>query len=196
LLRSAPVGGWLVCTTRHVDLVAEGFDVAIRAGDIRGATLIARRLYQSEAVAVASPSYLAARGTPADLSELADHDALVGFERGETPRRTWPLRDGSVVTVRPRLASNDLAVLAQGALRGIGIALLPRQFISAALDAGALATVLPEQIGTPAGIWVVYPERRATLPKVRAFVDLAIDWSKTMSFTGLSETTYRARPAP
>jgi DNA-binding transcriptional LysR family regulator len=169
----------LSASTRHVDLIAEGYDVAIRAGQVRGASLIARRLYDSAMIAVASPAYLARRGMPDDPVALREHDCLVGFERGESPRRTWALLDGTHVPVRARFTSNDLSLLADAALRGIGIALLPREFVLRHLDAGTLVPVLPDQVGVHGGIWVVYPERRGVLPRVRAFIDHAVAWSRS-----------------
>lgn len=165
-----------MAVTRHVDLVAEGFDVGIRAGRLTGSSLISRRLAGARSVAVASPAYLALRGDPASVEELSNHDALVGFERGEIPLRTWPSRSGSLVPVNPRMASNDLTLLLSMTLQGHGIALLPEQFVESHLRRGELVPVLADQIGHEGGIWVVYPERRLMLPRVRAFIDHLVDW--------------------
>lgn len=174
-------------TTRHVDLVAEGVDVALRAGTLRGASLVSRRLYRLRMIAVASRSYAEQRGLPADPSELVDHACLVRFEHGERPRRQWPLRDGSTVAVHARYASNDLRMLLGAVRIGAGIALLPQPAIAHALDTGALVAVLPDTLGPmrEGGIWVVYPDRRLMPPRVRAFISFAVEWAQSHPFAAL-----------
>lgn len=169
----------VLAVTRHVDLVAEGFDVGVRAGELTGSSLISRRLATNRQVLVASPDYLARAGTPTRPDHLMAHDCLVGFERGEVPLRTWPLTDGSHVPVRVRFASNDLGLTTQAARRGQGLALLPQGLVDEDLEAGRLVEVLRGQVGLETGIWVVYPEKRLMLPRVRAFIDLLVDWVAT-----------------
>ena len=160
-------------TTRHVDLIAEGIDVALRFGPVSDASLIARRLWTGRAHAVASPSYLAAHGRPDSLEQLAEHECFVGFAGAWAPQRTWPLLDGGVVPVSGRVASNSVRLLADAARAGLGIAMLPDQVIGAALDDGSLEIVLEELVGADVPISLVYADREFLDPKVRAFVDLA-----------------------
>lgn len=161
----------LLATSRHVDLIAEGFDVAVRAGDVRDPRLVARRLAQTRLLAVAAPAYLARRGTPCSPSELADHSLLLGMAAGEERARRWPTVAGGTVAVQGRLSCNDLLVLRELARSGEGIALVPEGLIRDELAAGALVPVLPDLLGATASTWVVFVERALMPPKVRAFVD-------------------------
>ncbi len=164
-----------IATSRHVDLVGEGFDVALRAGTLRDPTLFARRLWRNWAIAVASPAYLERRGAPQRPEELIEHSCLIGFEEGERPQRSWPLRDGGRVPVRGRLASNELTVRFEAALGGHGIALVPELLARGHLEAGRLVEVLPQHVGIYEGLSLVYADREFLEPKVRAFVDHAVE---------------------
>lgn len=166
----------LLATSRHVDLVAEGIDVALRAGTIRDPNLVARRLWSSQAIAVASPGYLDRRGRPASPADLPAHDCLLGMDGAERGHRAWPLFDGGEVAVSGRMVSNDLGVLLQAALADHGIALLPAPFAVDGLTAGALEQVLPDVLGTATSMAVVYVERALMPAKVRAFVDHVVAW--------------------
>lgn len=169
----------VMTTTLHEDLVARNIDVALRAGRNLDPGLMARQLAVADVLAVASPRYLASAGHPADAGELAGRQCLVGFARGERPATHWPLRDGGQVRVGGRIISNDLALLTAAALRGLGIALLPRVVCQAALDAGALTPVLPGVVGATSVIALVYPDRRLLKPATRAFIEHAVAWSAT-----------------
>ena len=159
---------------RHVDMVAEGFDVALRAGTTLNPALIARRLGRQSVGAVASPTYLRQQ-RPSSPDKLVQCDCLVGFERGEVPARVWPLLDGSTVPVRVRFSANDPRLLLHAALAGQGIAMLADIFTRRPLAEGLLEPVLPEHLGTEGGVWIVFPEKRLMLPQVRAFIDFAAE---------------------
>ena len=158
-------------STRHVDLVAEQVDVALRAGQVTAPELIGRKVWSTEVLAVASPDYLAARGTPTSAASLADHDCILGFVGGTTPERAWPLRGGGTVPVHGRLTTNDLLLRVEAARSGQGIAMLPHLVVAEALDAGMLVPVLADEVGTHSALTLVYAERKHLDPKVRAFVD-------------------------
>ncbi|MFO0615625.1 MAG: LysR family transcriptional regulator [Polyangiaceae bacterium] len=112
-------------SSRVVDLKRDGYDVAIRAGSELEPGLVARVLSRDPIRAVASPSYLASRGTPRAVKELRDHRLLLGFARGELPQSHWPRVGGGQIHVQGVFASNDIGLLAEAAVRGMGIALLP-----------------------------------------------------------------------
>lgn len=158
---------------RIVDLVEEGFDLAIRVGQVGSEQLVARRLGVTRLLACAAPAYLKARGAPRTPSDLAAHAAIT-YAYAPNPR-LWRLTDrqGQVHEVRvngPLHAnSGDLAVAA--AIRGLGIVLEPDFLVGGALEAGLLVRVLPGFEGVPADIWAVYPSRRHLSVKVRLFVD-------------------------
>lgn len=161
----------VLSSSRFVDLVAERVDVAVRAGRIRDPSLVARKLWATDLVAVASPAYLAARGRPHTLDDLAHHDCILGYEAGARPEATWPTTDGGSVPVSGRLASNHLDLRHQAVLAGQGVAVLAQPFAADALATGALEVVLPGVIGARTSMALVFVERAFMLPKLRAFVD-------------------------
>ncbi|MEZ4410645.1 MAG: LysR family transcriptional regulator [Polyangiales bacterium] len=166
-------------SARHVDLIAEGYDLAIRAASELPPGLVARRLLRSRQVAVATPAYLAEKGAPKRVTELAKHACLVGFERGEHPVTHWPMLRGGKVRVEPTLASNALEVIHAAALAGRGIAMLPLMVVYDDLEAGRLAAVLPERLGSDVHIAAVYPDREFVSPALRAFIDAVVAWAKS-----------------
>ncbi len=156
-------------TDRLVNVVEEGFDVAIRAGKLQPSSLIARRLGDTGPVLCASPSYLAT-APPLDRSDqLTNHDCLVNDQVAWGAR--WDLGDGRPVRVRPRLSSNSWEVLREAALTGLGVALMPDVHVSQDIAAGRLIRLLPDRITAADGLWVMYTPHRYLSPKVRAFVD-------------------------
>jgi DNA-binding transcriptional LysR family regulator len=161
----------LIASTALLDLRARNIDVAWRAAWELDPDLVARKLFTAELAAVASPAYLSREGTPTSEDQLVNHVCLLGFERGERPATHWPLKDGGRVRVRGRLVANDLLLLRDAALRGLGIALLPAPFMAELVAAGELVQVLPTRVGAVSQIALVYPDRRLLKPAVRAFVD-------------------------
>jgi len=166
----------VVAGTRHVDLVARGFDVALRAGVVRDPGLLGRRLGTVAVWAVASKAYLDRRGRPQDTEALARHDLLLGMDGGGRVARAWPLHAGGTLAVSGRLAANDLELLAKGVRSGDGIALLPERFVADDVESGCLERVLPGVVGTETPLTVVFVERKLMPAKVRAFVDHVVAW--------------------
>lgn len=162
----------VVCTDRVVDLVDEGFDLAIRAGPLRDSTLIARPILGLRRFAVASPRYIERRGAPAAPAELEAHECLAF---GAGPERTrWQLHaEGDAVEVRiaPRLVVNDFDLLREAAIAGLGIALIDSDRCSAELRARRLRRVLPQWSSAETTVHAVYPSTRYLSPKVKAFID-------------------------
>lgn len=168
----------LFFSSTYVDLKRDGYDVAMRAGAALEPGLVARTLLRGPLVAVASPAYLHARGTPKTARELAQHRCLLGFARGELPQTQWPRKNGKRLRVDGTFASNDLALLTQAAVRGLGIALLPRLVVAGHLARGELVHVLPDVLGTDTVVALVYLEREYLPAHVRAFVDHVAAWTK------------------
>ena len=158
-------------TNRRVDLVEEGFDIALRAGILTDSSLVAYKLADSTMTLVASPEYLSARGEPRSIRDLAKHDCVVFGTLG--PQVMWPLREksGTVnVSVSGRISVNHLQAAKSAAVAGLGIAMIPGAYCAAEIHAGTLAPVLPD-IGAPAGaLWLVVPNRHMA-PAARAFVE-------------------------
>jgi DNA-binding transcriptional LysR family regulator len=159
-------------SNRNVDLVEEGFDLAIRIGALSDSRLVARRLGDSRRLLVASPAYLRAQGTPRRPADLVAHAALV-LEVGTMTAR-WALQRrgaSATVRVRARLRSNNALGLLDACRAGVGIALLPQFIVGADLEAGRLVRVLPSWTAAEQGIFAIYPGNRFIPAKVRAFVD-------------------------
>lgn len=161
-------------TTRMVDLVSEGFDLAIRAGTLADSSLVARRLAVFGIHLWASPAYLERSGAPAEPRDLRSHRCLLlGTER---PRAAWSLEgtDGIVtIDVEGQLASNDVTLLRQAAVNGRGIARLPTITCFEEERKGRLVRVLPDYSSGESGVFAVFPSGTHLSPKVRAFVEVA-----------------------
>lgn len=158
---------------RFVDLIAEGFDCAIRVGYLADSNLVARRVGPIDGSLVASPAYVAANGSPETLDELAAHPALMqGTE-------TWQLMDGNaIVTVQPqgRFKADNGVALANAAAAGLGIAWLPDCITHDYIASGALVRVLKKHPPPSAGAYVVRPPGSNPARKVRVLTELLIDY--------------------
>jgi DNA-binding transcriptional LysR family regulator len=158
---------------RTVDLVDEGFDVAIRVGELSDSTLIARRLAPLQTVICAAPSYLAERGRPERPEDLKAHDCLIYSYL--TSGRNWRFQgpEGPIrVGVDGRLEANNGDALLSAARAGAGIAALPTFICGDDLRAGRLVALLSEWLDrSPGGVYAVYPANRNVSPKVRVFID-------------------------
>jgi DNA-binding transcriptional LysR family regulator len=166
----------VLLTTRVVDLVAENVDVALRAGASRDAAVTCTRVGELELGLFASPAYLARRGAPQKMRDLAGHELLAFlFE----PRRgTWPLvvrGERHDLPVEPVIAANDAATLVGLALAGAGIALLPRHAVREHEAAERVVRVLPDVHGSAPPIHVVCSSSRHTPRKVVAFRDAIVE---------------------
>jgi DNA-binding transcriptional LysR family regulator len=157
-------------STRHVDLQRDGYDVALRASGHLEPGLVARTLARFEFIAVASPAYLVAQGTPTSLRDLRDHRCLMGFARGELPETRWT-GDGRSIQLEGVFFSNSPAMLVRLAERGLGIAVVPSLAVQSQLQSGALVVVMPGLLRSEGRIALVYPERELVPPPARAFVD-------------------------
>ncbi|MEH3087079.1 MAG: LysR substrate-binding domain-containing protein [Xylophilus ampelinus] len=163
---------------RLVDVAGEGFDLDVRVGDEIAPHLIARRLAGNHRLLCAAPAYLARRGAPRTLAELASHDCLVIKER-DHPFGLWRLRgadgagavpDERVVKVAGTLSTNHGEVAVRWAEEGRGILLRSVWDVAGQLADGRLVPVLP-QWRQDANVWAVYPSRLEASAKVRVCVD-------------------------
>jgi DNA-binding transcriptional LysR family regulator len=156
---------------RVVDLVEEGFDLAIRIARLPDSSLVSRQLASTRLVLCASPQYLQAKGAPSHPSELAQHHVLGYslFATGDQWHFTGP--QGAVsVKVRPRMWTNNGDTCVAASAAGSGIQLQPSFLVAEALAAGQLVEVLPQYRAAELGIYAVYPTRKFVLPKVRALL--------------------------
>jgi DNA-binding transcriptional LysR family regulator len=161
---------------RVVDLIEEGVDLGLRFGPLTESTLIARKLGAVQMRLCASSEYVAKRGAPTTIAQLAEHDALVFAPSGRA--MTWTLRgpDGAVedALLRSRLVSNGMLALRDAMRAGGGVALLPEIVIADDVAAGRVAIVLPAWSAGPAELFAVYPSTRNLSPKVRAFLEFVV----------------------
>jgi DNA-binding transcriptional LysR family regulator len=163
-------------TNRYVDLIEEGYDLAIRAGELSDSSLVAKQLATTEFVLVASPDYLKARGTPKRIDDLRDHACLVGG--AQSLQAVWRLcnKDKIVpIPVSGRLSANHLGVLLRAARRGLGITRLPAGHCAAAIADGSLVEVLPGACPSMGKVSAVYPSREFMNPAVRALIDHLVE---------------------
>jgi DNA-binding transcriptional LysR family regulator len=159
-------------TDRQVDLVAEGFDLAIRVGKLSDSSLVARQLQPGRHGYYASPKYLAKHPRLTHPSQLVDHACIVfsGSTRG--PRWCFE-QDGKPieVTVRGRVIANSIAVARMAALRGHGVSWLPQPVGDPEVEAGRLVAVLKKFWQPPVPIQLVYPSARMLAPQVRVAIE-------------------------
>lgn len=166
----------LVCNDRFVDLIEEGFDVAVRlARELPDSSLVARKLTTTATMLVASPDYLMRCGAPACPEDLASHNCLT-YTLVPKPNEwtlTSPTGERTTVTVSGSFQSNTGIALRSAALAGTGIATSASFIVYGDLVRGDLVPVLPDYRLAPRDIYAVYPHNRHLSPKVRAFVDFA-----------------------
>jgi DNA-binding transcriptional LysR family regulator len=157
---------------RFVDLVRDGFDVAIRLGWLPDSTLVARRIGPVTGRMVASPAYINAHGAPSSLDDIVNHPALMqGTE-------IWRVRDGDkVITLHPqgRFKADNGQALVSAVLAGLGIAMLPDFLVQEHIASGALITLLPQYPMPEAGLYVVRPPGDHPSRKVRVFTDMLVE---------------------
>lgn len=161
----------LVLSDDFVDLVGEGFDVAIRIAELNDSTLVARKLSPIHRVLCASPGYLAKHGMPDTLEDLQKHVLLA--TQGQD---VWKLEDASGETsvLKPNSAilTNSNEVIREGVLAGIGIGLRSTWDVGPELSSGDLQVVMPRfKASRRVGLYSVYPTRRFLPAKVRVFID-------------------------
>lgn len=161
---------------RIVDLVDEGFDLAIRIGHSGSDNLVARRLGEIRLVLCAAPAYLQTHGMPAVPGDLAGHNCLT-YEYS-VPRTQWRLFDAhgkeQLVVVSGSMHSNNAELLAEVAVRGGGIIFHPEFIVDDYLHSGRLVKILPDCIGPALPIYAVYPSRKHLSAKVRLFTDFLV----------------------
>ena len=171
---------------RVVDLVEEGFDLAVRVGTAGAGNLVARKLGETRLVPCASPLYLSAHPPPKTPEDLAAHNCFT-YEY-VTPRNVWRFQDAEgrerAVRVTGTLHSNNGDLLAEAAVRGAGIVFEPAFIVGPDVRAGRLVPLLQEYTPPPVPIYAVYPSRKHLSAKVRRFVEFLIarfadaqDWS-------------------
>ncbi len=165
----------LMLSEHTVDLIEEGFDVAVRVGELPDSSLIARQLAPCRMVVCGAPSYFEKHGKPRTPADLTGHNCLTVAGTGSPYYRAWHLMaaDGAALNISPtgNLRTNSGAALIVAAIAGHGLAYLPTYLVGDALQSGRLATVLDNYMAPPLPLRALYPHNRYLSAKVRAFVD-------------------------
>lgn len=162
----------LVLNDRFVDLVEEGYDVAIRIGQLTDSTLIARRVASMRLIVAASPAYLARAGVPMVPADLAGRECLRYAYTRQRDLWVFEAEAGEEsVRVEGRVLCNNSDAMANMAVAGIGIVRAPDFILAARIAAGQLVEVLADFSSKPIGIYAVHPSLAHVPLKVRAFVD-------------------------
>jgi DNA-binding transcriptional LysR family regulator len=159
----------VMSSARHVRLIEEEFDLAIRVTETPAPTVVVRRIGTSRVIIVAAPSYLSAHGIPETPHDLARHQCV-----GMAPPLPWHDKwrvGGEMVTVNSQLVMNTAEAMRMAAIAAVGLVALPDWVVLDALAAGHLMRVLADHETTTSGIYAVYPSNRLLAPVVRAFVD-------------------------
>lgn len=162
---------------RKVDVVAEGFDIAVRIGELEDSSLRAKKIADYSYHLCAAPGYLAREGRPVRPADLKDHACIVGSTI--SPNNQLDFLDNgqkSHVTVAPRARVNAARPIREMALAGLGIGLCLASTIDADLEAGRLELVLEDFNAYHRNIYMLFPEQRHMTAKVRAFLDHATDY--------------------
>jgi DNA-binding transcriptional LysR family regulator len=179
---------------RHVDLIAEGYDCAIRLGYLPDSNLIARRVGPIFGKLVATPEYIEANGAPETPNELLAHQSLMqGTE-------SWQFMDeDKVVVIRPqgRFKADNGTALVAAALAGLGVAVLPEGLIAEHLASGALLPVMERHPVRPAGMFVVRPPGQHPARKVRVLTEMLIEcFGPSVAVVGMAPQGFDYNQSP
>lgn len=162
----------LQLSDRKVDIVEEGFDIALRIGQLKSSSLIAKKIAPIRVVLCASPDYLKIHGTPERLEDLEMHRYLhYSYMNVDTKGQIFKYLKAKQLKESSVFRSNNGDVLVEAAIEGAGLVLQPTFIASHALNAGKLVIVLPEHEPNSIGLYAVYAHRKLLTHKVRCFID-------------------------
>ncbi|WP_028767374.1 LysR substrate-binding domain-containing protein [Shewanella fidelis] len=155
-------------SNQKLDLVDEGYDLAIRLGHLEDSSMMAKKLSSRTQYVCASPDYLSTYGIPHSLSELDQHNCLIGtmdYWRFQENGKTRNVR------VKGSLSCNSGHALVDAAIKGIGIVQLPDYYVLPYIESGELTALLEQNRQPEEGIWALYPQNRHLSPKVRMLLE-------------------------
>ncbi|HBY85374.1 MAG TPA: LysR family transcriptional regulator [Colwellia sp.] len=159
-------------SNQRVDLVEDGYDLAIRLGNLSDSSMMAKKLGERSNFVCASPLYLQKHGIPHSISELNKHSCLLGTNN------YWHFRESDKeksIRITGRLRYNSGYSLTDAALKGLGIVQLPDYYVKQHLQSGELVTLLDNYRAPDEGIWAIYPQNRHLSPKIRLLVDYLVE---------------------
>ena len=158
---------------RFVDIVQDGFDIAVRIAKLKDSALIARRIVTVRHAVCASPAYLAERGRPDKLTDLASHQGVVYSYKDEDAYWTFKNNQVSKPPSKLRLSNGD--VIREAAIAGAGLAYLPTFVIADAVERGELEIVLADQARESIAMHAMFPVSQHVPARVRAFIDFLVE---------------------
>ncbi|WP_333714510.1 LysR family transcriptional regulator [Yoonia sp.] len=166
----------MVLNNRFVELISEGFDMAVRIGELEDNTLRARKLTETNYRMIASPDYFKRYGRPEKIDDLNEHKLLHYSNQANAAvwKLTAPSGEKRQVRTAGWLTVNDGQSLLNACISGLGIAYLPSFLYADAMEQGLVMDVIPDLPLEAKGIYSVYPPGRFTQPKVRAFIDFLV----------------------
>jgi len=167
----------MVLNNRYVELISEGFDMAIRIGELEDSTLRARKLAETSRRMIAAPAYFAQFGRPEKIDDLNEHKLLHYSNQANSAvwKITAPSGEKRQVRTAGWLTVNDGQSLLNACISGLGIAYLPAFLYADAMSRGLVEEAIPGLPVEVQGIYAVYPPGRFTQPKVRAFIDFLVE---------------------
>ena len=173
----------LYLSDRPVDIVNEGFDIAIRAGTLSDSSLVARKLTEMPRVTCASPNYLALKGEPKTPHDLMGHEGLVSSNVPESLYWKYLLPDGGIFQAHPgtRLRTNNGESVISATVAGLGISALPAFLSRDLIASGDLRQILSDYPLTAGGLYAIYPPGRHLSHRVRVLIDFLVERFNTES---------------
>lgn len=165
----------LVTNDRNLDLIEEGIDVGVRIGTLADTSMVARRVGQVQSLLVASPDYIARKGEPKSIADIAAHDVIFTAIREKAPE--WRFRHNGreqIVALTPRLIVNEIDAVLLAAKAGRGLARVLSYQVADELESGKLLRVLPKIESPILPVQLIVPSARLMAPKSRAFMELAM----------------------
>jgi DNA-binding transcriptional LysR family regulator len=173
----------ITLSDRIVDLVEEGYDLAVRIARLPNSSLISRKLASTRMLLCASPGYIKKHGKPKHPSELAEHPVLAYSLLATGDQWNFEGPEGTVsVTVKPVMRTNSGDTCVAAARKGKGVVLQPSFMVNADLQSGALVELMPSYRSIEFGIFAVYPTRQYVSPKVRVLIDFLAKEFKSVSW--------------
>jgi DNA-binding transcriptional LysR family regulator len=166
----------LALTSRRVDLVAEGIDLALRGGHLDDSSLVARKLVDSTFGVFASSAYLKKHGTPNTAAELSEHQCVA---LGLQARTVWKLNCGArkvEIRIKARVCADDFGVVQQLVIAGAGIGMMPVYNSAEAVRKKQLVRLFPDHAFEGGAFYVVYPSTRQLSAATRTFIDFTAAW--------------------
>ncbi|MFC3050695.1 LysR family transcriptional regulator [Kordiimonas pumila] len=168
---------------RHIDMIAEGYDVVVRIGALKDSSLIARKIASCPILLCASPGFIEKYGMPKTPADISQYRGVIYTRHGTL--NDWQFKDkaGTVgsVTLKKSFGANNAAMMLEACLQGVGLAMLPIFTAIEHLQSGELVQLLPDYTSWPErGIYVVFPQNRHQSTKVRLFVDWLTEVGKSL----------------